>query len=57
MKENSGDGLEETVVMGELVPIECIEFEHFEIDRNGRVCVAENESQKPDIQELKDSLK
>jgi hypothetical protein len=57
VKENTGEGLEETVVVGELVPSECIEFEHLEVDRNGRVRVAENESQKTDKLELQDSLK
>ncbi|XP_021920845.1 zinc finger and BTB domain-containing protein 24-like isoform X2 [Zootermopsis nevadensis] len=56
-KENSGKGLEETVVVGELIPSNCVEFKHLEVDRNARVCIAEDASQNTDKLELQDSLK
>lgn len=57
MKDKSGEPGEETFVVGELVPSECIQFEHLEVDRNGSVHIAENESQKTDKLELEDSMK
>jgi hypothetical protein len=57
MNGKSGEGLQETVMVGELVPSECIEFEHLEVDRNGREHIAGNKSQKEDKLELQDSLK
>jgi hypothetical protein len=56
-KDKSRDELQETVVVGELVPSECIEFEHLEVDKNGSIQIAENKSQKTDKLELQDVLK
>jgi hypothetical protein len=56
-KDKSGDGLQETVVVGELVPSECIQFEHLELDKNGSIHIAENESQKTDKLEFQDAMK
>jgi hypothetical protein len=57
MKDKSGNELQETVVVGELVPSECIQFEHLEFDKNGSIQVAENELQKMDKSELQDVMK
>jgi hypothetical protein len=56
-KDKSGNELQETVVVGELVPSECIQFEHLEFDKNGSIHVAENELQKTDKSELQDVMK
>lgn len=56
-KDKPGDGLQETVVVGELVPSECIQFEHLEFDKNGSIHNAENESQKTDKLEFQDAIK
>lgn len=57
MKDKSEDELQETIVVGELVPSECIQFEHLEFDKNGSIHVAENESQKTDEVEFQDVMK
>ncbi|XP_023727216.1 zinc finger and BTB domain-containing protein 18 isoform X2 [Cryptotermes secundus] len=56
-KEKPGAGLQETVVVGELVPNECIRFEHLEFDKNGTIHNAENESQKTEKLEFQDAIK
>jgi hypothetical protein len=56
-KDKSGDELQETVVVGELVPSECIQFEHLEFDKNGSIHVAENKSQKAHKLECQDVMK
>jgi hypothetical protein len=56
-KDKSGDGLQETVVVGELVPGECVQFEHWEFDKNGSIHIVENESQKTDKVEFQDPIK
>jgi hypothetical protein len=53
-KDKSGDELQETVVVGELVPSECIQFEHLEFDNHGSIHIAENEMEKLDKAELRD---
>jgi hypothetical protein len=56
-RDKSGTELQETVVVGELVPGECIQFEHLEFDKNGSIHIAENELQKTDESKLQDVMK
>ncbi|XP_069671333.1 uncharacterized protein [Periplaneta americana] len=48
---------DESMVLGELVPSECIKFEHLEVDGNGSVHVVQDKSSKVEGSEEKDPLR